>query len=215
MQYFHALERLAHRRHWRLVQLAKGGCPPSGVRVVYTISDRSYAECDGWREYALRRVERTERPALVVVSASARYTVVRDGHRLSAGDSLTALADGFGPVLTRLRRAAPHVVVLQDSPRPPLDVPACVSGSMQELRRCAFDRAASTARARTAIAGARGIRGIRVIDPTDRYCLETLCPAVIGDVLVYRNSGHVTASYTETLAPWLGRRLGAVLHPRD
>ena len=30
---------------------------------------------------------------------------------------------------------------------------------------------------------------------------------MIGDVLVYRNSGHVTASFIETLAPWLATRL--------
>ncbi|HET8953621.1 MAG TPA: hypothetical protein VFN44_24070 [Solirubrobacteraceae bacterium] len=38
-------------------------------------------------------------------------------------------------------------------------------------------------------------------------CLEDLCPAVIGGVLVYRNSGHLTASFAATLGPWLGRRL--------
>ena len=40
-----------------------------------------------------------------------------------------------------------------------------------------------------------------------RFCLPDLCPAVVGDVLVYRNSGHITASYMKTLAPWLERRL--------
>jgi hypothetical protein len=54
---------------------------------------------------------------------------------------------------------------------------------------------------------ARGVPGTRVIDPTGQFCAGTLCPAVIGDVLVYRNSGHVTATYTATMAPWLGRRL--------
>ena len=34
-----------------------------------------------------------------------------------------------------------------------------------------------------------------------------LCPAVIGDVLVYRNSGHLTATYARSLTPWLSRRL--------
>jgi hypothetical protein len=30
---------------------------------------------------------------------------------------------------------------------------------------------------------------------------------VIGDVLVYRRSGHMTATYAATLAPWLDERL--------
>ena len=62
MQLFPAIEQMAARRHWRIVELTKAGCPPSRVRVVFTISDRSYAECDAWREHALRRIER-ERPA--------------------------------------------------------------------------------------------------------------------------------------------------------
>jgi hypothetical protein len=48
---------------------------------------------------------------------------------------------------------------------------------------------------------------IETVDATDRFCLPDLCPAVVGEVLVYRNSGHVTASYMKTLAPWLERRL--------
>ena len=72
----------------------------------------------------------------------------------------------------------------------------------------AFSRRSAVADAATVAAGVRRVPRIGVIDPTSRFCLAKLCPAVIGDVLVYRNSGHVTASFTETLAPWLSRRLG-------
>jgi hypothetical protein len=51
---------------------------------------------------------------------------------------------------------------------------------------------------------------VRVIDAADRFCLGRLCPAVIGNVLVYRQTGHITATYAATLAPWLERRLPAV-----
>ena len=77
-------------------------------------------------------------------------------------------------------------------------------------------RCASCAAARgPALANAFAIRdavarlpGIETVDATDRFCLQDLCPAVVGDVLVYRNSGHVTASYMKTLRRWLERRLG-------
>jgi len=51
------------------------------------------------------------------------------------------------------------------------------------------------------------VRGVDVIDPTDRFCLAARCPAVIGNVLVYRRTGHMTATYAATLAPWLDERL--------
>jgi peptidoglycan/LPS O-acetylase OafA/YrhL len=214
MQYFPALQKIALRRHWRLVELTKGGCPPPRVRVIYTLSRRDYTQCDAWREYALRRIERTERPALVIAAASAHYAVVRSGHRLDRSGSTRALADAYAPTLRRLRETVPHVAVLTDSPRPPADIPDCVSRSLEHLRRCAFPRRSAVRDAATVAAGVRRVAGVSVIDPTNRFCLATLCPAVIGDVLVYRNSGHLTASFIETLAPWLARRLPTRLSAR-
>jgi len=48
---------------------------------------------------------------------------------------------------------------------------------------------------------------VRLIDPTPVACTENKCPAVIGDVLVYRNGAHFTATYVRTLTPWLGKQL--------
>jgi hypothetical protein len=56
-------------------------------------------------------------------------------------------------------------------------------------------------------AAVRRVPGIRVVDPAARLCLPDVCPAVIGDVLVYRNSGHLTASFVVTLQRWLASRL--------
>jgi hypothetical protein len=51
------------------------------------------------------------------------------------------------------------------------------------------------------------VEGVRLIDPTPVACTEKKCPAVIGDVLVYRNGAHLTATYVRTLTPWLAERL--------
>jgi hypothetical protein len=205
MQYFPALEPIASSQGWRLVQIAKAGCPPSAVSVVYAPSMREYPECDAWREDALRRIE-AERPALVLVAGSARYTVVEDGHRLDARLSLRRLAAGHAPVLDRLAAAAERVVVLGDPPIPPFYVPDCVAEALDDLRRCAFAAGRATKNARAVNAAIRR-SGAELIDPTSRFCLRDRCPAVIGDVLVYRNTGHITASYMETMAPWLQARL--------
>ena len=206
MQCFPALERIALRRRWRLVELTKAGCPPQDVRVIYAPARRQYPECDAWREHALGRIER-EAPALVVVTASVQYRVVAGGRRLGAGASVQALADGYAPTLRRLRSAAGRVAVVTDAPLPPHDVPACVSAALGDLRRCAFARGPAVARAAAVSAAVERIDGVGVIDPTGEFCLSDVCPAVIGNVLVYRNSGHVTATYAGTIASWLDRRL--------
>jgi peptidoglycan/LPS O-acetylase OafA/YrhL len=206
MQWFPALERIARGR-WRLVEITKSGCPPQQVHVSYPRALREYAPCDTWREYALRRIERVEHAAMVIVSASVNYTVMQGDRGLGRDASTRALAGGYAPTLARLRAAGGRVVVLADPPRPPWDIPSCVSAAMRALRRCAFARGPAVQRSLATRKVVGRLPEVRVIDATSRFCLRTLCPAVIGNVLVYRNTGHVTASYMQTLSPWLERRL--------
>ena len=206
MQFFPALDRVALRRHWRLVQLAKSGCPPEAVRVIYEPLDRQYPECDAWRDAALARISR-ERPALVVTSSSVAYRVVEGRRVLDGAAGLAALTRAYPRALARLAQIVPRVAVLTDAPRPPIDVPDCVATHLRDLRRCAFPRRAAVARARVLAAAARRVRGVQLIDTASRFCLRRLCPAVIGDVLVYRQTGHITATYMRTLAPWLEEAL--------
>jgi len=212
-QLFPALERVAERRGWRLVVLTKAGCPPSAVPVVSPLSRRRYPECDTWRERTLRRIEREERPALVLAAGSAVHQVFDGSRRLDGGAAAEALAAGWRPVLRRLRGAARDVAVVSDPPRVTFDVPACVAEHLDELRRCAFARGPAAERATRVSAAAGAIPGVRVLDPTAQLCLGDTCPSVIGDVLVYRNSGHLTASFVATLGPWLGRQLARRVAP--
>jgi hypothetical protein len=54
------------------------------------------------------------------------------------------------------------------------------------------------------------VDNVPVIDPRPALCPDGLCPAVIGDVLVWRDDNHITATYARTLAGWLSRELAAV-----
>ncbi|MBB4660702.1 SGNH hydrolase domain-containing protein [Conexibacter arvalis] len=200
MQYFPALERLALDRGWRLVGLTRAGCP---------IADVSYLDgCDAWRENTLRRIERQERPALVVTSSSTadRIRVRRDGKRLSRADSQPLLIAGYARTLRRLRRTGAEVVVLRDQIKTSFNPPDCVATHPRDLRRCAFERRRIAGNGFDA-AGARRVRGVRVLDPLNVLCRGRRCPSVIGDALVYRDEYHLSATFAATLAPWLERRL--------
>jgi hypothetical protein len=75
------------------------------------------------------------------------------------------------------------------------------------LQRCATPRSEALDYPKVNTRAAREVEGVRLIDPTSVVCLEKSCPAVIGDVLVYRNGAHLTATYVRTLTPWLGKQL--------
>lgn len=48
-------------------------------------------------------------------------------------------------------------------------------------------------------------------DLSDYFCSDTVCPPVIGEIIVYRDQHHVTASYAKTLAPILSPHIEAAL----
>ena len=92
-----------------------------------------------------------------------------DGERpLGRGESTRALGAGYAPTLARLRAAARRVAVLTDVPRPPKDIPSCVSGAMRRLRRCAFARGPALANAFAIRDAAARVPGIDTVDASWR-----------------------------------------------
>jgi SGNH domain-containing protein len=206
LQYFPALERIARARGWRLVHLSKAGCPPARGRLRHPATlERYNRACRRWRAYALRRMKRLD-PGLIVVSGSTHYHVYEHGHRLDPAGSRAALARGYARTLRHLTPLG-RVVAIRDSPRPPFDIPPCVRRALRDLRRCAFDRPAAVMEPDVISRAIASVDGVTLVDPLPELCPTHVCPAVIGDVLVYRGEAHITATYAATMARWLDARL--------
>ncbi|MFD6795778.1 MULTISPECIES: acyltransferase family protein [Prauserella salsuginis group] len=210
MQYFPALERLAKDRGWRLVSLTKSGCPPPQVNLFNDALRRYYTECDTWRADMLRRIKEKEQPDLVLTGGRDTYTVMDDQRRLDPADSAEALRDGYTETLTELRSTGARVVTIKDNPHPDKDVPSCVSRAPQQLDECAISQDTAFAYPQVADHAADRVEGARLLDATPAFCRDGTCPAVIGDVVVYGVTTHLTATYARTLAPWLDEQLSSL-----
>ena len=57
------------------------------------------------------------------------------------------------------------------------------------------------------VEAAKGQPGVTVVDMNDFFCENGTCSPVVGGVVGYRDSHHITATYATTLAPYLGERL--------
>ncbi len=56
-----------------------------------------------------------------------------------------------------------------------------------------------------------GIEGFKLIDMSDAYCVDGVCPTIIGNVHVYLDNSHVGATYSATVAPYFSSRVLAAL----
>ncbi len=208
-QWFDAVNAVATERHWRLVVLTKSGCTPANALTTKINARRAFTECATWREDAFR-VMASLKPALVLMSTRTYLSAPVDARNVPVkGDADQLWTAAMIDSATRVQKLGARVALMQDTPDPGgTSVPNCVAAHTSAIDKCALAvKSVVYDGRRSALAAAAKSAGAAVIDPTGWFCTDTLCPAVIGDTLVYRDGSHVTATYVKLLAPLLGGEL--------
>jgi hypothetical protein len=154
------------------------------------------------------------RPAAVVLSSWDHYVPV-DGAAEDWQVTPAMWRRGLQRTYARLTAAGIRTIVVRDVPRTGFDVPACLSRRAARLllaRPCTYERRASLAYAAVAAqdVAARGLP-IHMIDMNDQLCTTPRCTVVRKGVIVFTDDNHLTASFSRSLAPVLGRRIAAAM----
>jgi peptidoglycan/LPS O-acetylase OafA/YrhL len=82
--------------------------------------------------------------------------------------------------------------------------PDCIATADVEVDPCAAPRSLRVTPDSIAD-GVAGLPGTGVIDLTDLFCDADLCHTVIGGVIVYWDGSHISATFSRSLAPFLGQ----------
>jgi peptidoglycan/LPS O-acetylase OafA/YrhL len=197
--WFPALDLIARRRHWRLVDLTKAGCPPVEVDIVF--KGLPYRECTVWRRDAQAQIAALH--PLLVVTAWARYVEVPEAKSTSAWQA------GVAAIFSFLRGAAQHTVFISDGPTIARSVPDCVAGHVTSVRSCTTRRGAATLLPAVRAQELRIAAAERIysIDPMSWFCTRRGCPVIVGNVLLYRDRAHMVPAWSRFIAPLLGDRI--------
>lgn len=205
-----AFDTLGKQRSWRVVTYTRASCPLTDAR--RTLADEPperYQLCRASNAEIERRL--VADPAIDTVFVSAFSSAY--GWEQSPGQSLTDPAtDGFRNVWRRLVGAGKQVVVLRDVPavRDRIGTPICLERSAFDASACATTRADGLQPDVQADAVFESSGRVSLIDLTDRFCDADRCYGVVGDVIVYRDSSHLSAEYSTLLAPYLGQAFDRV-----
>ena len=98
-----------------------------------------------------------------------------------------------------------RIVVVGDAPSVDPKAIECVGTlTFRATSGCATSRRVAFTYPDVLLAAAASLPSVRVVDLSRLYCTTAGCPVVIGNAIVYRDtSPHVTATYMQTLAPYL------------
>lgn len=207
-QWFPALETIATENGWKLVARTKSACTPVDVTMSNTELDTGeevYEACDTWRANVLDELDET-RPEMVVIGTSDGVTM----HDVDGDAEVATWAQGWTDTLDRVTAAAGRTVVVNDTPRASGEAaPDCVSLHMDAVQECNEEDPYVIAYAERRAAGfdAQEAAGVTVIDPQPWFCVDEFCPVIVGKILVYRDTHHMTTPYATSLTDVFAKAL--------
>jgi len=191
-----ALQRVFSRYPgWKIVTYTKSSCVLSAQEMSESPEYRQ--ACAKWQEQLMKRLL-SEKPDLVFTTSTRVVGGIED------------TPAGFRQQWQRLTRAGIQVVAMRDTPWFGFDVPECVEINGRFSPKCVVKRDLVLSRSSPASALPPGEK-LHFLDFTDFFCTSEACPPVIGNVLVYYDRHHVTATYMRTLSDELGRQLAPII----
>lgn len=214
VQWQPTLSAIAEDEGWRLVQISKSACTFTDAMI--TINEGPYTACREWGRAAQQEIL-AMRPDLVITSGGRSNALSTDDADPTSGSS-EAMVQGLVRTWSTLEAAGIPVAVLVDNPRPSTTpVYECVAQNPDDVRACSFDRAEGLKQsgAPSQLAAVERMPDVGVIDMNDVICAGgDRCPAVIGNVLVYRQGTHITTTFADSARLQLAAALAGVSEGR-
>ena len=181
-----AFVRFAVRYRWKVVPLIKPGCVPAVL---------DSGKCPIWYRWALGQVRRLHPRAVVLSQAWSAWGPV-----------------GVASVARELRDLAPltqRLAVIEDPPARDRAALDCLLARGATLGSCAFRVTPAEAAAYSSVQ--REARAARAgyVHTLQWFCASGVCPTVIGTIITYRDTTHITDTYARLLAGPLAAALDA------
>jgi peptidoglycan/LPS O-acetylase OafA/YrhL len=204
-QWFAPVRTIAERAGWRLVVISKNGC--AFADVVRLAEGQRNPSCDAWSPWAMSQVERL-RPDVVLTVSTFTQALADDS---ATEQEHAPMVDGLVSYWEQVLATGATLVPILDTPAPLNGtIPDCVQENRDDLTRCAGDKKDGVRRsgAPTQREAAERVPDAHLVDLTPVLCPGgKQCPAVIGNVLVYRGGDHITDTYAATATAALAAKL--------
>lgn len=200
-----ALRKIADERGWTIQTFLVSRCNPSDALQEFDTPEKSQ-NCYDYGQWVL---EQTAHGQFDRIITSERQSVPVQGASWAATRQLAE--KGYASYLQKWTADKTPVTVIRDVPYPGntiKNIPDCLSENSGQRGKCAGTPKSWEWMDPLADAGQKAkSKDIDVVNMERYFCTDDTCPAVIGSVVVYFDSSHITATYSRTLSEALDREL--------
>lgn len=203
-----ALEAVARQHHWRIDAAAKNACHWT-TSTQGRLSPANIRACQRWKA-ALNQKLLAEPPYDAIIVTHRAGVFLPDAN--PGEDQQITIVRGLVESWRTQAERGTRIIAIRDNPSATRGTAACVARHrLRANEYCSLERARALGSFDPHADATRALPGSALIDLSEVYCDAGLCPAVIGNVVVYRDDNHITGTFSRTLAPRLGEELARIL----
>ncbi len=188
-----ALRKITEINNWALVTHTKSSCP--FIRGNVWRRGEIYEACVLWNAKAMESIISLKPDLVVTAKISNSRIQMPDG----TVNSRSAVVDGLADAWTQLGDHGIPVLAIGQTPRFDFEIPDCL-GRYKNPEECSRTRNDVLSDFDPIPLAVNGTSNAVFLDMNEYLCQENICPPIIGNVLVYRDFHHLTATYSRTLA---------------
>ena len=198
-----ALDILGRQHQFKVVTYLKMGCPLTTEQMPLVMGDnRPYPECRVWNQRVMARLI-SDRPDYVFTTSTRPWNI-------KPGDMMPGTYIGIWKKLAENRIP---VLAMRDTPwmvrkGKPFQPADCLAKGGDAVS-CGIKRSEVLSARNQTLDFLKQFPMLTALDMSDAVCRDDYCRAIEGNVLVYHDAHHFSATYMRTLTPELGRQIGA------
>jgi peptidoglycan/LPS O-acetylase OafA/YrhL len=197
-----ALDILGKEHNFKVVTYLKMGCPLTTEPNPLVMGDnRPYPKCRQWNERVMDKLIR-DHPDFVFTTSTRPWNI-------KPGDTMPGTYLGIWKTL--LQHQIP-ILAMRDTPwlvrngKPFMPADCLAEGG--DAVSCGIKRSQVLSERNPTLDFLDRFPMMKALDMSDAVCREDYCRAIEGNVLVYHDAHHLSASYMRTMTPELGRQIG-------
>lgn len=200
LSWFPAIEKLAIAKKWRLLSLTMSSCWPASIPAWNSTTNSLMSNCSIWRQGALAQIAKVK-PYITFVTGTRGFSTIDSQGSVLTGDDKTNLwKSGMAQTLNSIKKASRNTIFISDTPISTSIIPDCLMTSPDSYENCATP--VSSAIDSSWLTVERDLANsvkVEWVNPTEWICNTDPCSPISDDVLIYRDSGHLTATFAVQL----------------
>lgn len=197
-----ALDILGRQHHFKVVTYLKMGCPLTTEAVPLVMGDnRPYPKCRQWNERVMAKLIK-DHPDFVFTTSTRPWNI-------KPGDTMPGTYLGIWKELSAHQIP---ILAMRDTPWLVRDgkpfMPADCLAKGGDAVSCGIKRSEVLSERNQTLDFIGKFPLMKALDMSDAVCRDDYCRAIEGNVLVYHDAHHLSATYMRTMTPELGRQIG-------